>query len=115
MRILVAGTVDVDTANREAALLGAKPHIDAARAEPGCIAYNWTPDPYNPQRIHIFEEWTGEKELAFHLGAEPYQNMLAHLSGIGILDTVTQKYRVDHFEPVYDADGVPRADFFSKK
>jgi quinol monooxygenase YgiN len=113
MRILVAGTVDVDADKRAEALRGAEPFIEAARAEPGCIAYDWTPDPYNDQRIHVFEEWTGEKELAFHLSAEPYKAMLGHLSGVGILASDTKKYRIDHFEPVYDPEGVPRADFFT--
>ncbi|MEM1103779.1 MAG: antibiotic biosynthesis monooxygenase [Pseudomonadota bacterium] len=113
MTILIAGTIEVAEDKREQALTDAEPHILAALEEPGCVAYRWTPDPYNPKQIHVFEEWTGEKELAHHLSAEPYMNMLAHLSGVGILSAVTQKYRVDHFEPVYDPEGVPRADFFS--
>ncbi len=113
MRILIAGTIDVDANKRAKALEDAEPFIRAALEEPGCVAYDWTPDPYNPQRIHVFEEWTGEKELAFHLGAEPYRNMAAHLAGVGILAAETKKYRVDHFEPVYDGEGVPRADFFT--
>jgi hypothetical protein len=39
--------------------------------------------------------------------------MLGHLSGVGILASDTKKYRIDHFEPVYDPEGVPRADFFT--
>lgn len=113
-RIVVAGWVDVTPENRETCLDGAKPFIDAALAEPGCVAYDWSPDPYNPKRIHVFEEWTGEAELAFHLSEEPYKNMAGHLAQAGILEAKTQKYRVDHFEPVYDPDGVPRADFFTE-
>ncbi|MEM8936598.1 MAG: antibiotic biosynthesis monooxygenase [Pseudomonadota bacterium] len=113
MRILIAGTVDVAEDKREKALIDAEPYIQAALAEPGCVAYSWAPDPFNPQRIHVFEEWTGEKELAYHLGAQPYKDMAGHLATVGILGAVTQKYRVDHYEPVYDPEGVPRADFFT--
>jgi len=113
MRIIVAGWVDVPAERRDEALSGARPHIQAGREEQGCLAYNWTPDPYEPQRIHIFEEWTGQDALAAHLSGEPYRSMLGHLSGVGILGSSTQKYRVDHFEPVYDDAGVPRADFFT--
>ncbi|MEL7029694.1 MAG: antibiotic biosynthesis monooxygenase [Pseudomonadota bacterium] len=112
-RIVVAGWVDVPADKRQEALEGAKPFIIAGREEAGCIAYNWTPDPYQPERIHIFEEWSGQDELAEHLRSEPYKNMLQHLSGVGIAGSSTQKYRVDHFEPVYDETGVPRADFFT--
>lgn len=113
MRVLIAGTVDLDPDKREGALAGAKDLIEEARAEPGCVAYDWTPDPYIPGRIHVFEEWVSEATLIDHLKAPSYTGMLAHLGGIGILASNTQKYRVDHFEPVYDPDGKPRGDFFS--
>lgn len=115
MRVLVAGYVDLDPALREKALIGAEDLIVEARGEPGCIAYDWTPDPYIAGRIHVFEEWTSEEELSVHLKAPSYTGMLAHLGGIGIKDSVTHKYRVDHFEPVYDPTGVPRGDFFTEK
>lgn len=115
MRILIAGVVDLPPKRRDEAIAGAEALIEEARGEPGCVAYDWTPDPFLPGRIHVYEEWTGEAELAAHLKAPSYTGMLAHLGGIGILNAVTQKYRVDHFEPVYDPKGVPRADFFTEK
>lgn len=115
MRIVIAGAVDVAPEKRETALKGAKPLIDAALAEKGCVEYSWTADLSRPGRIRVFEEWVSEPDLAVHLKGEPYKGMLAHLSGVGILNAVTQKYRVDHFEPVYDPTGVPRADFFTLK
>lgn len=115
MRIVIAGAVDVAPEKREAALKGAKPLIDAALAEKGCVEYSWTADLSLPGRIRVFEEWETEPDLAAHLKGKPYLQMLGHLSGIGILNAVTQKYRVDHFEPVYDPQGVPRADFFTAK
>lgn len=115
MRVLIAGTVDLDPEARDTALEGAKALIEEARGEPGCVAYDWTPDPYLPGRIHVFEEWTSEADLSVHLKAPSYTGMLAHLGGVGIRASDTQKYRVDHFEPVYDPDGVPRGDFFTAK
>ncbi len=113
MPIVIAGWVDVAEEKRAAALKEAEPLIDAAREEPGCVAYDWSADPYNPQRIHVFEEWSGEAELKHHFNEAPYKQMLAHLGGVGIIEAKTKKYRVDHDEPVYDPEGVPRADFFS--
>lgn len=115
MNIVIAGTIDLPADKRAEALAGAEPHIRAAQAENGCIAYDWSPDPYNPERVHVFEEWASQEDLAFHLTAPPYKDMLGHLGGFGILGSKTQKYRVDHIEPVYDPQGVPRADFFTAK
>lgn len=115
MRILIAGTIELEPKHVEDALKGAKDLIAEARAEQGCIAYDWTPDPYVPGLIHVFEEWTGEQELIEHLKAPSYTGMLGHLGSFGIKNAVTQKYRVDHFEPVYDPEGNPRGDFFTEK
>lgn len=113
MHIIVAGTIDLENSNRDKVLAEAKPLIDDAKSEPGCLAYEWTADPYLKNRIHVFEEWTGEKELAAHLKAPSYTGMLQHLGQAGIKEAKTQKYRIEKFEPVYDETGVPRADFFS--
>lgn len=111
--ILVAGTVDVAPDVRDKALTDARPLIEAALAEPGCRAYAWTADLSVPGRICVFEEWDDEASLIAHLAAEPYRNMLAHLSGVGILGAETRKFRIDLAEPVYDPEGKPRGDFFT--
>lgn len=113
MTIVISGEVDLEPGDREAALTGALPLIQAALAEPGCKHYAWTADLSRPGRVHVFEEWTSEAELAAHLVGQPYLGMLAHLSAYGIKSAVTRKYRVDHCEPVYDSEGRPRADFFT--
>ena len=115
MRIIVAGHIDIENSENRADIIdSAKPFVEAAWEEAGCIAYAWTPDPYKPHRIHVFEEWAGEKDLAAHLSGKPYLDMLGHLRAAGITNAVTQKYKIERFEPVYDDKGVPRADFFSE-
>jgi quinol monooxygenase YgiN len=113
MTIVISGEVDLPADRRAEALAGAAPLIAAALAEPGCVHYAWTADLNRPGRVHVFEEWTCEADLAAHLVGQPYLGMLAHLSGFGIESAVTRKYRVDHVEPVYDPEGRPRADFFT--
>ena len=112
-KVVIAGTVDVAPEKRDQAIRDAKPLIDEALGEPGCLAYEWTFDPFQPGRIHVFEEWESEATLIEHLRAPSYLNMLAHLGGVGIQGASTQKYRVDLEEPVYDASGKPRGDFAS--
>jgi quinol monooxygenase YgiN len=115
MRIVIAGAVDVAPEKRELTLKDARPLIEAALAEHGCVEYSWTAELSIPGRIRVFEEWESEADLAVHLAGQPYRGMLAHLSGVGILKAFTQKYRVDLIEPVYDPEGRPRADFFTAK
>jgi quinol monooxygenase YgiN len=111
MSIVIAGEVDLPPENRERALSGARELIAAALAEPGCRHYAWSADPYDPGRVHVFEEWEDEASLTAHFAAAPYRGMLAHLSGHTILSATTRKYRVDASEPVYGADGLPSARF----
>ena len=112
-KVVVAGTVDVAPEKRDQALQDARALIDEALGEPGCLAYEWTRDSFDPGRIHVFEEWESEATLIEHLRAPSYLNMLAHLGGVGIKAANTRKYRVDLDEPVYDESGKARGDFFS--
>lgn len=116
MTIIIAGYLDFPPESAERMLVDAKPHIESALEEPGCRAYSWALDPNHPGRVHVFEEWKDEASLAGHFDSKPYADMGAHLqAGPGILDMAVKKYRCDHDEPVYDDDGVPRADFFTLK
>jgi quinol monooxygenase YgiN len=113
MGIIIAGYLDFDPDLAERLIADARPLIEAALAEPGCLAYDWSLDPLNPGRVHVFEEWASEQALAGHFAASPYEDMGAHLNRAGIRDMRVQKYRFDHAEPVYDDDGTPRPDFFT--
>jgi len=111
MRIVVAGEIDFPPENRSTVLDGARDLIDMALAEKGCRHYAWTLDPYDPRRIHVFEEWDCAEDLDAHLTGPAYRAMLAHLSAYSILAADTRKYRVDLREPVYGPDGVATARF----
>ncbi len=111
MRVVISGEVDLAPEDRDRALVGARALIEQALAERGCVHYAWTADLSLPGRVNVFEEWESQPDLAEHLAGPAYQGMLAHLSGFGIKNAVTRKYRVDHVEPVYDPEGRPRADF----
>ena len=114
MTILVSGVVDIDPGKRDAALTGAKPFIDGALSQKGCLAYAWTADMSTPGRVLVFEEWENEADFAAHLAGPQYRGMLGHMQGYTILNAVTRKHRVTLSEPVYDPTGVPRADFFTR-
>lgn len=111
--IIISGTVDLDPEQLPAALEAARPLIEGARAQPGCLDYDWCPDPLRAGRVRVFERWTDEAALAAHFAGDWYRPMRETLGRHGIVGASTAKYRVDLSEPVYDDTGTPRADFFT--
>jgi quinol monooxygenase YgiN len=111
--ILIAGTVDVDPAQRDAALEAGKPHMEATRAWKGCLDYTWSADGLNPGRIYVYERWESQEALASHLKGPHYIAMRDTIAAHGLRGADVSKFRVDLSEPVYDSTGTPRADFFT--
>lgn len=112
-RIIISGTVDLPPERLEAALEAARPLIEGALTEQGCLDYDWCPDPPHPGRIRVFERWASEESLAEHFRNEWYLRMRETLGSFGLLGVSTAKHRVDLSEPVYDDTMTPRADFFT--
>jgi quinol monooxygenase YgiN len=111
--IIVAGTVEFDPAQRGAALEAASALFAATRAQPGCLDYVWCADPSSGSRVYVYERWQDTESLAAHLAGPCYHGMLAVLGKNGLRSADVAKHRVDKREPVYDAKGKPRADFFT--
>ncbi|MEM6610642.1 MAG: putative quinol monooxygenase [Pseudomonadota bacterium] len=105
-KIVISAQIDLDPAQRADALTKAKPHIDAALAQPGCIAYDWSADGNDPARVNVFEEWESEEALAAHFAGSAYSGMRDHIGAFGLTGAVSRKYRVDAEAPVYNAEGV---------
>jgi len=113
-RIIISGTLDLPPENLEAALAAFDPLIAGALSQPGCLDYDWCPDPRHPGRIRIFERWASQEALASHFENRWYKEMRATIGRFGIRGAYTAKYRVDLSEPVYDPTMTPRADFFTE-
>ena len=112
-RIIISGTVDLPPENLEAALAAGEPLIAGALTQPGCLDYDWCPDPRHPGRIRVFERWESEEALARHFDNHWYKDMRENIGKFGLIAADTAKYRVDLSEPVYDETMTPRADFFT--
>ena len=112
--IIIAGTVDVDPARRDAALDAGCPHMQATRAQKGCIDYVWSADLLVPGRIYVYERWESQEALAEHFAGPHYVAMRDTIAAHGLRGADVSKYRMEIFEPVYDPQGRPRADFFSE-
>lgn len=105
-KILISAQIDLDPAQREAALLSGQKWIDAALEQPGCIHYDWSADLNNPARVNVFEEWESEEALAKHFDGPAYAGMRDHIGGFGLTGAASRKYRVDAEGPVYNDQGV---------
>jgi quinol monooxygenase YgiN len=112
--IIVAGTVDVDPERRDAALVAGRPHMEATRAQAGCLDYTWTADELIPGRIYVFERWESQAALQAHFDGPHYIAMRNTIASFGLTRADVSKYRPQLSEPVYDSTGTPRADFFSE-
>ena len=112
-RIIIPGTIDMPPENVDAALAAGKPLIEGALSQPGCLDYDWCPEPLHPGRIRVFERWESEEALASHFNNRWYKEMRDAIGQFGIIKADTAKYRVDLSEPVYDETFTPRADFFT--
>ena len=112
--IIIAGTLDFEPSQREAALAAGQDLILATREQTGCLDYAWMPDLVKPGRVYVFERWQDEASLRAHFEGSNYWDMRKVLGGFGKLSTDIWKYRPEISERVYDAEGNPRADFFTR-
>ncbi|MGI9287779.1 MAG: putative quinol monooxygenase [Pseudomonadales bacterium] len=113
MTILIAGTVDIPTGQREKALAATATLVADTRSQKGCTHYVWSADPTSDTRVYVYEYWESTEDLANHLAGPYYAQMLGTLGQYGVENAQVSKFRVDLEEPVYDPEGRPRADFFS--
>lgn len=105
-KILISAQIDLDPAQRDEALRSARPHIEAALAEKGCIHYDWSACSMNPARVNVFEEWESEEALAAHFKDPAYAGMRDHIGKFGLTAAASRKYRVDAEAPVYNDQGL---------
>ena len=113
MTVLINGTVNFSAEDAQAALAEATQLMADTRSQKGCRHYVWSHDLANPGCVYVYENWESVEDLAAHLGGHYYTDMLAIMGKYEMLGTDILKYRIDHAEPVYDPEGVPRADFFT--
>jgi quinol monooxygenase YgiN len=87
----------------------------ATRAQEGCIDYNWSADLLTPGRIYVYERWQSQAALEAHFKGPHYLAMRNTIAAHGLRGADVSKYRMEIAEPVYDATGTPRADFFTER
>lgn len=68
--LIVAGTIEIEPDARDTMFEILAPMIEATRAEAGCQAYVFSPDPDDPSLVHLFERWDDQASLDAHFASE---------------------------------------------
>lgn len=69
--IIVSGALYVDEAERDAYLRDCREVIVAARRAEGCVDFYLTPDPIEPGRINVYEQWESLEAVGAFRGSGP--------------------------------------------
>ena len=67
--LIVAGSFDLDPAQRDEFLAGRLDSMRATREEPGCLEYVMSADPLDPTRVVLFERWEDQAAFDGHMVA----------------------------------------------
>ena len=90
---IVAGTLYVDPAERDAYLAACVAAVRAARSAPGCVDFAVSADLVEPGRINVYERWESDEQLLAFRGSGPTDEQAA-----AILGAEVHKFRISGVE-----------------
>ncbi|GHJ18196.1 MULTISPECIES: putative quinol monooxygenase [unclassified Micromonospora] len=90
---IVAGTLYVDPARRDAYLASCAEAVRAARAAPGCVDFAVSADLVEPGRINVYERWESDEQLLAFRGSGPDAAQVT-----AILGAEVHKFRISGVE-----------------
>ena len=90
--IVIAGTIEIDPAKRDAVFAAAKEIMVETHKEDGNVAYAFSQDLEDEGTIHIFEEWESQEALDAHFKTPHMATFQAAMGGFGIQEMSVQKY-----------------------
>jgi quinol monooxygenase YgiN len=98
--IVIHASLLIDPAKTDAAIAAAKDMMTESRKEPGCHAYTFTRDLYEPARFHIIEEWESDEELAKHFQMPHMATFQKAMGGLGVREMKAEKFVVSSKGPL---------------
>lgn len=75
--IIVSGKIYVHPSQRAAFLERSRHAVALARRTPGCLDFVVAADPFEPDRVNVYEEWRSESGLEAFRGEGPGNEMSA--------------------------------------
>jgi len=100
MLLVVAGDVEIDPANRDAALEAARAVMAATRQEEGCLEYTIAADVDDPARFVIIERWASPEALEAHFETPHMAAFQSAMAGLGVRRIDVARYEVAREGPV---------------
>jgi quinol monooxygenase YgiN len=95
--LIIAGSVRIDPADRDAFVAAHLDLVRRARQAPGCLDVAITADPLEPDRVNTFEQWESEEALdSWRQVANAPQ-----LPGIELRDVDVWKHDVERTGPPF--------------
>ena len=79
--IIVNGTVRFGTGKLDGLKADLARNIEATRAEPGCLSYNYGVDVQDADLVHVSEQWESEAAIDAHMSAPHMAEMMAAIGG----------------------------------
>lgn len=92
--IIVSGTITLDPEDREKALAGIGPLVEATLAEEGNITYGFWEHPTEPGLYRVYEEWADEDALNAHMVAPHFIEFIGVMGSLRILGTDVNRHDV---------------------
>jgi quinol monooxygenase YgiN len=99
--LIVAGTIQIDPAQRGAADAAFDKVCAATLRESGCIAYQAYSDRGDPGVIFIFEKWESPAALKAHFQTPHMAEFMQAMGGFGVKGMDMKRYEVSSEGPVF--------------
>ena len=98
--LVIAGSIQIDPARREAAIAAATEVMRETRQEPGCISYTFSADLGDPGLFLLFEEWQDQAALDRHFKTPHMARFQQAIAGLGVKGMKIQRYVVESVGPL---------------
>ena len=98
--LVIAGEIEIDPAQREAAVAAALRMMAETRKEAGCISYSFSGDLVQSGIFRIFEEWESQQALDAHFASPHMASFQAAVGGLGVKRMKVQRYEVSSVGPL---------------
>jgi quinol monooxygenase YgiN len=98
--LVIAGEIEIDPAQRSAAVAAALRMMEETRHEAGCISYTFSGDLSQSGLFRIFEEWESQQALEAHLASPHMATFQTAVAGLGVRRMTIRRYEVSSVGPL---------------
>jgi len=98
--ILVLGTVRLAPDRIDGARAAMEKMVAASRAEPGCIAYSYAQDLFEPATIHVIEKWRDRQALTDHFATPHMAEWRGVMGSLGLSGRDLKVFEADEGAPI---------------